>query len=282
MNILTVGVDGGNNEVKLYGEHGAMKFLSNLGEYRERKLESKFSDDDIVFEFNGRKGFAGTLAKFESVYSASRMGDTKAHEDFLLRVLIGLHRYAEETDFQIVVGQPINKHINEEKKKMKSMLVGTHEITVNDIKKEITIHRAEIAAEGGSAYFSNTRAGLVRVIDFGSGTVNAASLIDGKYIDRDSFSLTMGLNTMLSPDFASFGRAVSIECLKTWSEADTVLLAGGGAQIMLEHIQKYFPRAEVLIPKVKIREGNTIKVESVETVFANAVGFYVLGKAAMK
>jgi plasmid segregation protein ParM len=282
MHIMTVGVDGGNNEVKIYGESGAMKFLSNLGEYRERRLESKFSDDDIVFEYNGEKGFAGTLAKFESEFITSRMGDTKAHEDFLLRVLIGLHRYSEETDFRIIVGQPINRHNNEEKQKMKLMLQGAHEITVNNLKKTITIHRAEIAAEGGASYWSNSRAGLVRILDFGSGTVNAASLFDGKYIDRDSFSLTMGLNTMLSPDYSSFGKSVALNCLKKWSEADTVLIVGGGASLMLEHIQKYFPNAEILVPKVKVREGNTIKVETVDTVFANAVGFYEIGKRVFK
>jgi plasmid segregation protein ParM len=48
------------------------------------------------------------------------MGDTKAHKDTLLRVLIGIHRYStlyqiDETEFDIVVGQPISKHTFDEK-----------------------------------------------------------------------------------------------------------------------------------------------------------------------
>jgi plasmid segregation protein ParM len=289
---MIVGIDGGNNEVKIFGDAGEMKFSSALGEFRERKLTDSFSKDDMIFEYRGKKGFAGTLAQFESEFSASMLGDSKAHEELLIRVLLALHRYTdEETDFMIVVGQPIGKHTEKEKQKMKNMLEGVHDFTLNDVRKVINIQSVAVAAEGGSAFWSNPKKGKIRLIDFGSGTVNAATLIDGRYVDRDSFTLKQGLNTITSSDFSSFARAVSVQALKKWDNDDDVFLVGGGADTMLNHVIEYFPQAQLLKPKVETLADSGIKINGnlqaksynfLSPIFANAVGFYNIGKKVFK
>lgn len=271
-----LGVDAGNDSVKIFGENGELRFPSMLGEFRERNLEQQFSSDDIVYEFRGRKGFAGTLAQYESEFGGSRMGDTKAHEEFLIRVLLGLHRYGTDTRFKIVVGQPISMHTKTEKAKMKKMLEGTHEMTLNGTSKELTIERAEVAAEGGAAFWSHPKKGKIRLLDFGSGTVNAATLIEGRYIDRDSFTLKFGLNTIRSHDLSEMGRYVANECLKKWDNYDEVYTVGGGAELLLEHLTEYFPQARTLVPKID-DEGNSLSVKFLPPIFANAVGFYRIG-----
>lgn len=284
-----VGIDGGNNAVKVFGEMGEMMFSSSLGEYRERKLKDSFTKDDMIFEFRGKKGFAGTLAEYESEFSASMIGDSKAHEELLIRVLLALHRYSEDTDFKIVVGQPISKHTDKEKQKMKNMLEGSHEFTLNDSTKTINIHEVAIAAEGGSAFWANPKRGKIRILDFGSGTVNAATLIDGRYVDRDSFTLKYGLNTINSTDFASMSRAVSVQALRKWDNDDEVFLVGGGADMMLTHILEYFPQAQLMKPKVevadttvKIMGATAMKTTFLSPIYANAVGFYNIGKKVFK
>ena len=105
-----VGIDPGNEEVKYASRFGIVKFKSAIGEYRNRHIESSHGNDDMIFEFNGRKGFAGTLALAESEFGGSLMVDSKAHEDTKIRVLLALH-HLPGTTYQIVVGQPIKKHI---------------------------------------------------------------------------------------------------------------------------------------------------------------------------
>lgn len=75
------------------------------------------------------------------------------------------------------------------------MLLGSHDLSLNGVKKTIIINRVEVAAEGGAAFWSNPQTGLVRIIDAGSATINCASLVDGKYIDKDSFTINFGCNT---------------------------------------------------------------------------------------
>lgn len=275
---MILGVDGGNKNIKMFGENGEMMFVSALGEYRERNLEQFFSEDDIVYEFKGKKGFAGTLAENESQFNSSVMGDTKVHEEFLIRVLLGLHRYTEDTEFKLIVGQPISKHNASEKLKMKKLLEGIHEITVNDITKQIFIKQIEVAAEGGASFWSSPRNGKVRIMDYGSGTVNCATLNDGKYIDRDSFTIPEGLNTLLTDDILGLVRYVCNQAKRrNWEIDDTILLCGGGAEIVQKRVREVFPNVSILRPQIQKRSGSTSTLSSLSPIYSNAVAFYNIG-----
>jgi len=278
---ITVGIDGGNYKIKVFGDEGELMFISMLGEYRDRMLEQTFSDDDIIWEFNGEKGFAGTLAQYESEYSRSIMGDSKAHSDLLIRVLLGLHRYSPENDFNIVVGQPISRHDKWEKAKIKDMLKGEHQFILNKVKKRINIKEVEVAAEGGAAFWSNPKKGLVRILDIGSGTVNAATLDDGRYIDKDSFTINYGMETNISKDIYAMAKAISAQALRKWRTGDTVFIVGGAANDLVEPLQDYFPNCSVLRPKIKT-VGKNATIKTLDPVYANAVGFYNIGKGFFK
>lgn len=280
--MLLVGVDAGNNNVKIFGPYGEKIFPSELGEYRERRLKQTFSDNDIIYEYNGKKGFAGTLAQFESQFTASRMGESKAHEEMLIRVLLGLHKYSTKDSYSIVVGQPISRHTENEKRKMKSILEGRHEITVNGARRNILIERAEIAAEGGAAFWSFPTKGLVRVLDIGSGTVNGATLNDGRYIDRDSFTIRDGLETLITNDLEQFIRKICLHALKYWDIDDAVLVCGGGAKKCIDLMYEYFSNVNIIYPKVETFSKNGgVGFKQLEPIFANAVGFYNIAKKVM-
>lgn len=267
---MIIGIDAGNHEVKVYGPAGADRFSSAMGEYRDRMVKNALGPDDMVFEFGDRKGFAGDLA-YESEFSGSIMGDTKAHEETLLRVLLALHRYSSMINtFKIVVGQPISRHSDEEKKLIKEMLVGTHEITVNGFRKIIKITHAEVAAEGAAGFWSRPRNNLVRLIDIGSGTVNCASLHNKRYIDKDSFTLPYGADSVKTKDFAAMARGIMTETSKKWDKNDQVFLLGGAAEDMLPYMQEYYPKCKIQIP---LDDRN----ETLHPVFANALGFYYIG-----
>jgi plasmid segregation protein ParM len=205
---LIIGIDAGNNEVKACGPSGVDKFPSDIGEYRDRRLKQQHSPDDMVWEYNGKKGFAGTLARYESEYNGKMMGSTKAHEDTLLRVLLALHRQDDEV-FHLVVGQPIESHTEVQKAKIITMLTGAHRITVNGRAKTLHIADVKVAAEGGASYWSCPVPGVVHQLDIGSGTINWATLIDGRYIDKDSFTMGFGANNTKTYDLEAMAIALT-------------------------------------------------------------------------
>lgn len=257
-----VGVDAGNHEIKAVGDNGSIKLLSDIGEYRERNLKQTHGTDDIEFIYKGRKGFAGTLARYESEFGGSIGGDSKAHEDTLIRVLIALWKYGGEGTYRIVVGQPIASHSSLEKQRIKEMLLGPHDIEINKIMYHFLIDRIEVAAEGGAAFWSSPERGLVRIIDVGSATVNCATLLDGRYIDKDSFTLGFGFNTTKSQDYPALVRAIAAEALKKWKPTDKVRLVGGAAHLLSFPMSNYF----------------AVTTTEPSSIFANARGFYQIGR----
>ncbi|MED5040757.1 ParM/StbA family protein [Geobacillus stearothermophilus] len=266
---MIVGIDAGNSEVKMAGPLGLDKFCAAIGEYQERNLENNHGDG-MVWEYEGKKGFAGMLALIESDFGGSIMGDSKAHEDAKMRVLLALHRYSNSTTYEIVVGQPISRHTPEEKTAIKKMLVGTHTLTVNGVTKTFTIARCEVAAEGAAAILSNPAPGLLRVIDVGSATVNCATLLDMRYVNRDSETLPFGFNTIRNRDFHELARGIYAHVSKRWKKQNEVFLAGGVAGQLLEPIREYFPKAQLLQPIHNNQHHSPI--------YANAVGFYTVGR----
>jgi plasmid segregation protein ParM len=272
---MILGVDAGNNSIKICSQFGLLKFPSAIGESREINLQQKHGEDDIYFEHNGRKGFAGTLALYESEFAGSLMGESKAHTDTLLRVLIGMHRYLTKYNlnynrFKLVLGQPISKHNQQEKESIKQMIIGSHTITVNGIEKTFYILNSQIAAEGASAFYSSIpHEGVVRVLDIGSGTVNFATILDQKFIDKDSGTLSFGVNTNKSNDYYAMIRGIVSQVSKKWSKDDLVLVAGGISKMACSHLKEYFPNVKQLLP---IHNN-----EYVDSIYANAVAFYNIG-----
>lgn len=231
----------------------------------------------MIYEYNGVKGFAGTLAERESEFGGSMLGDNKAHPDMLIRVLIATHRYAltDDETFNIIVGQPITNHTDAYKNKMKEMLLGEHVFTINNVTKKLTINRVEVAAEGASAYWSAPKKGKVRIIDAGSGTVNIATIDNGMYIDKESDTLPFGLNTNISNDLDAFARRVAIACLKKWNRNDEVYTVGGNASGLLVPLLYHFPNAKTLSPMLNDGSG---KVKLLPPIYANAVAFYKIAE----
>jgi len=273
---MILGIDAGGYSTKVCGPFGVASFLSDIGEYRERNLNNgNFGPDDMVWEYNGEKGFAGTLARFESEWSGSTKGDTKAHKDALLRILLAIHRFSDEVNHYLIVGQPIGKHTLEQKEKIKRMLIGTHRFTLNGVEKNIVIKRVEVAAEGASGSLSDPKNGLVRIIDVGSGTINFGTLYNQRFIDRDSFSKPFGVETVQNRDPRIMARGIfNLAIERKWDSNDVVQLSGGYAKELYPALSEYFPRCELIKPKLK--SGNSVRV--VDPVYANAVAFYEIGR----
>jgi plasmid segregation protein ParM len=156
MNTLILGVDAGNHSAKVVGPFGVDSFKTNICDWFKRDVEETFGKDDMEFEIGGRKGFAGTIAQYEDEYGDGTMyGDSKAHPDTQIRVLLAIYRYLNRycphyDRISIFTGQPIKRHNETEKKTIIDMLEGPHEFVVNGKKKSFIIDRVGVAPEGSA------------------------------------------------------------------------------------------------------------------------------------
>lgn len=243
-----IAIDAGNHETKFYDGQQVKRFPSIIGyDWRERNLKQQQGEHDYEWEYKGQRGFAGTLAQYESDCAESQKGDSKAHPDALLRILMALHQNTEGIEHKIIVGQPISKHTEDEKRAIKEMVTGRHELTVNGTKRTLLISRCEVAAEGVTAGLLVPGGGTVRVVDIGSGTVNYGTLIDRRFNDKGSFTLAQGMETIRTTDKAAFARQIALRALaKGWSKDDAVYLCGGGAEGLLEAVRSYFSKTQLI------------------------------------
>jgi plasmid segregation protein ParM len=271
---MIVGIDAGNHNVNVFDGEKLDCFRATIGEWRERTLRQKHGKDDMEVEWNGRKLFAGTLAVYESEFGGSLGGDTKAHDDGLLRVLIALHRLNNDREYCIVVGQPIKKHTDDEKQKIKTMLMQEHEIIINGVGRTFTIKRVEVAPEGSAAFWAMPQMGLVRIIDIGSCTVNLATVHDKRYIDKSSDTLDFGVDARKTTDNKAMARAIATRALQMWKSHDNVQIVGGDAEFFQPHITEFFPNSRVMKPVIQTSGKATI----VHPVYANAIGNYQIAR----
>lgn len=255
------GIDAGNWDTKFVDGKVAKCFPSAIGGYRDMKLKNELGEFDFVYQFRGKRGFAGTLAVNES-RSSSKKGLSKVHDEALLRILLALHQFSPDTEHHIVVGQPIKTHTDEEKLAYKAMVQDEHILEVNNVKKVIRIKRCEIAAEGVAVgLLPPTDTGTVRVIDIGSGTVNLGTVVNLRFRDLESVTFPFGTETVNVED-EEFARLICNMALDMWNKSDNVRVCGGGAPAVFQYIRLFFPNA-ILQP---------------DPTFSNAKAFFELAK----
>lgn len=282
MSVLNLGIDAGNYRAKVAGPYGVDTYRTAICDWFERNIKEDFGEDDMEFVFNGRKGFAGTLASYEDQFGGGAMyGDSKAHDDTLIRVLLAIYRYTQKycpgfTRFNVVAGQPIISHKPGEKKKLQGLLQGEHTITINRVEYIYYIDTVGIAAEGSGAYWSSPQDGRVRIIDVGSGTVNCATINDSRHINTASSTFNYGVETTGGRDNVdNIARAVirSSTQLK-WGRDDKVLVCGGVTSDILPLLSEHYTDIHAMIPQLNAREGMQVHLPT----FANAVGFYEIAR----
>lgn len=273
MNKLILGIDAGNYEGKTAGLYGVDAWYTNISASKERRVLETFGEDDMEFVVNGRKGIAGTIAKYETRFNSKGIyGASKAHWYTEVRVLLSIYRYAVKygirpDNVSIVVGQPYVGHTDALKAELKSMLQRSHAITVNGDSMTINIEEVGVAPEGVGAFWgSDKQCTTCKVVDVGSGTVNAISFEDYRVTNYNSNTLNYGTEVITEMDELAIGIIQDTTALG-WSSADRIIVCGGSASEMLPHIQSHYSKAVLLSTQPK---------------FANAVGFYTLANGSFR
>jgi plasmid segregation protein ParM len=269
-----VGLDLGRSGIKLYTGHKYISFPAIVGEWRDIKLSNTIGTKGFDGCFNGEKFFAGVLAQDESEFRRQMLVESKATPDALLLALISLHQ-TSMTDFDVVTGVPFNLHDTINKAALTNLLLGRWELEVNQVKRFINIIRVRVAVEGGAAFWSNPRDGIIRIVDGGSKTINYITMKNKKYVDRDSGTMPFGFDTNKSSNDQQMVISIAGELGKKWDQNDIVQTIGGKAESLAEYLRPYFPKAQIMHEKKKIISNNE---EIDQNLFANAVGYYNIGR----
>lgn len=284
MDKLILGIDAGNHKAKIVGQFGCDSFKTNICDWFERDVEEVFGQDDMEFEIGDRKGYAGTIAQYEDEYGdGTTYGDSKAHEDTKIRVLLAIHRYLKRycphiERISLVTGQPIKQHKQSEKDKIIKMLQGKHEIKVNGQYTKVVVEQVAVAPEGSGAFWAFPNDGVIRIIDIGSGTVNAATIIDKRHVNNASTTFNFGVETVANKnDLEKIARGIIRNTTKLkWGKNDRILICGGITEGVSSYIKEHYTNAEIINPTIQRGNG----VTQLHPVFANAVGFYAIAKGA--
>lgn len=284
MTTLLLGIDAGNYNAKVAGAYGVDMYRTAICDWFPRNVSETWGDDDMEFEINGRRGYAGTVAVYEDQFGGGAMyGESKVHDDTLVRVLLAIHRYAvkyapDTTHVSLVVGQPIKTHTPEEKEALVDMLRGTHTFIVDGTERTFTIIDVAVAPEGSGAFWSNPQDGIMRIIDVGSGTVNCATINDKRHINAQSTTFNYGMETVGNADLAGIARAVSRDITQIrWRKDDPIFVCGGSANELLPYFASHLSTVRTLLPQLASHDGS---MAIYSPAYANAVGFYKLAELA--
>src|SRR5690606_17250244 len=105
------------------------------------------------------------------------------------------------------------------------------------------------------AFWADVDGGLVRILDIGSGTVNAATIQSKRFINNASATFNFGMETVNQKDLASVASGVIRNTTKLkWDRADNVRVCGGIATDMIPYIQEYYTNAQLVQPT--LQEGD--------------------------
>jgi plasmid segregation protein ParM len=245
---MIAAIDSGRNATKVCTQKGYFSFPSLLGEWHDRTgfRDYSYGPYDLEIEYKGQRFFGGTLAEYECDFATTMHTKTKDNTENLILVLSALFLTCEESGVRVIVGEPITSHTDQNKASLKRLIEGTHSIAINGTKKTFNILECLVSCEGGvSAYSLPQIPDKLRILDFGSSTVNAATLIHGKYVRNQSDTLPFGMETNANTDIERMARRVISQVARKWSTQDEIVVIGGAGEMFLPYVKEEFPQAKL-------------------------------------
>jgi len=250
-----ISADMGRSESKFFSLGKKLKFKSIIGDWHERNLSSG-GNYDVKIDFgNGfEKYFIGDLAVSESYLPRSMATESKIHEESKILFICGTSLLIQEPDIIISTGLPVNLFKPSIRDELVNLLQGDYIVEFENCKpKQIHIDQISVSPEGAGTYFyelkknPELKQGKVRILNFGSRTINYLCIESGNFINRSSGTLNYGSillnNSNMSPK--EYCRRILGDLSVKWNDYDeneTVLMSGGGIINLQPFIQKHFKK----------------------------------------
>lgn len=262
-----IAVDCGRDTVKAVSEGKSIKFPSVVGKWFQRELNT---DGNYEVEVNKEKHFIGELAEIENDFSIRNTNQSKIHEETKILTLSACALLAKEEEITLITAVPVDDHNAENKKKMADLLKGSHVVKVNGKTKVINIVDVLVSIEGAGILFNqNMTAKKIRVIDIGSMTTNYLTCLNGKFVNKDSFTDAGKACIKLSKSrdgLESFAKVIISNINASWPDYDgePIILGGGGALKVGELIQAEFSNAIIADNPVEANVNGFYKIAVVK------------------
>jgi plasmid segregation protein ParM len=244
--VVILGIDAGRCTTVAAGADGYLdKFPSFVGEARALNLENELRPTDIVLATNFGNFFVGDLAKDESMSGARLMTESKVHVDTKALVVAAAARAVKDGEqAAVTTGVPVKLHTPIVKGELQNLLLGEYAVEVNGEAKRFEIAKVNVAVEGPSAYVLLTpnRRGTIRYLDLGSRMISAGTMRDGRKVDKESFSLEFGCDTV-AVNNAGLSRLIVSELSQKWPDLkQPTWVFGGGIRRCGNFLAQYLPR----------------------------------------
>lgn len=273
-----VGIDVGRDSVKVVGKNLHMCFKARVGEWREMNISS---GGKYEVEIDGEKYFIAELAD-ESYFSRSMAVESKIHDETKVLFLSALALSLRDNEkIRVATGMPVSQYNSKERNNLFEFLRGEHNVSIDNRQVDLKVDSLDIIPEGAGVYWDyvlnmegelhcKTLEKVYRVIDIGSRTVNYCTIVNNKFLDRESGTLhygTFAYDNALNSDNddtikRQFVRKLLGDLSTKWMSLnlakDRVIVAGGGSVLLCSELKKELPG--VVIPEL--------------SVYSNAQGFY--------
>lgn len=244
--MIHLGIDAGRFAVKAVGKEGYKdRFPSWIGEYRDLKLTNGLRKTDIILKTDMGTVFIGDLARDESYGGSRVMTATKVHPDTKLLILAAAARAIKDGDaLKVTTGVPVEFYKKKVKEDICKLIIGEYDVEINGIRKKFSIEKVIMSVEGPSAYrrLCRGKGGVKRFLDIGSRTINFGTVINGRFIDRDSDTLDYGVDTV-SLNGLNLCRKITADLSQRWATlGDETYIIGGGVRVCGPFLHHFLSR----------------------------------------
>ena len=208
-----IGIDVGFGFTKAVSKSSNFIFPSLIGEAREIRFKSGYSEQDKVsnldLQVDGDKYFIGEKAQRQSrhiINTLDKDRNVSNESDSLFFTALGLLSDSRAAAFDLVTGLPVDEY-TEFKDKLKTKLTGVHDFTLNGENKKIMVKNCKVIPQPFGTLFNQllTERGEIEnkklaalkigVADIGFRTSDFAAADSMEFIDRSSGSVNVGLST---------------------------------------------------------------------------------------
>jgi len=243
-----IAIDVGRSGVKVVSDDKEKYFPSKVGGARDMDIGE---NGDYVVTVNGQDFFVGDMS-MESYTQREMATKTKMHDESKILFATGIATVVNDPVVYVTTGLPIDLH-GQQKVAMADFLQGQYHVSLNGKEKSFLVKEVGIVPEGAGIYWRlqnfNKKNNNIRIINLGSRTINALTVKNGRFWDKESACLDWGMFEMdVAGDTLGvkeqFARKIKGDISKTWltyqADSDIVVIGGGGALRLGEQLKGQF------------------------------------------
>ncbi|SDU21125.1 ParM/StbA family protein [Desulfobacula phenolica] len=215
-----IGIDVGFGFTKAYNGKNSVIFKSILGDATDIHYRSSLGEDsstsNLHITLENKSYFLGNYAELQSNIREFTLDQEKLIEEFVKILAITAASICTDTSapLHVVSGLPVG-YLKRDRKKLKEMILGVHDITIHhtngqDVKKRINIDKIHIIPQPIGSIFNllfdeqgkiknrELATQKVGVVDIGFKTTDFSIFDHLHYIERGSLTMDTGISKCFS------------------------------------------------------------------------------------